>query len=289
MTTNIRPFGSSAPFQAFDDVDCDWCAARPEGFDGDEPRQVFLESDAGQFRRIVREDAGLGTFWTRCFRATREEAAHGSPIEATCEEVEEAELVQALGGAFGGPVEVVEASWRSQSMEAVTFKGGRVERLGSVRMRHPVRLEPPHFLIQVLEGCDGLLLTALHVGNGENQLAVPSVPAALFEQPLPALTPDTELVFEFANAGDAPASFVVWLGSREAVRLKFFGAAAGESEVIAKMRKKPGPKPKGFAIDPELHALATVLHALQPLKEEQRERVINYARRWIAAHAVGRG
>ncbi len=52
-------------------------------------------------------------------------------------------------------------------------------------------------------------------------------------------------------------------------------------------RKKPGPKPRPkLDADPELHALATVLHALQPLREEQRDRVLDYARRWIESHAV---
>lgn len=45
-----------------------------------------------------------------------------------------------------------------------------------------------------------------------------------------------------------------------------------------KRRKKPEP-------DPELLALATVLRALQPLEPAQRQRIMDYAARWVEAHA----
>lgn len=58
---------------------------------------------------------------------------------------------------------------------------------------------------------------------------------------------------------------------------------------MAKIRKKPPVRRRApLPLDPELHALATVLHALEPLSPEQRARVLEYARRWVEAHAVKR-
>jgi len=113
------------------------------------------------------------------------------------------------------------------SSEGVTFVGCRVVHLETARLRYPATLDRPVFLIETLEGCDELLLTSLRIGNGDNQLAVDAVPAALFEQPpagplyLPALVPGVELVLEFANPAAAPASFLVWLGTRTGIARKY--------------------------------------------------------------------
>lgn len=49
--------------------------------------------------------------------------------------------------------------------------------------------------------------------------------------------------------------------------------------------KKKRRKKKSEPADPELLALATVLRALQQLTPEQRQRVMDYAARWVEAHA----
>ncbi len=108
---------------------------------------------------------------------------------------------------------------------AVVFRGCRVVEFETLRIYHPQPLPRPALLLEPLgHGPDGLLLTSLVIG-GEEQLAVPELPAALFELPAPltlaGLSAGAEMVLKFANRASEPASFVMWLGSSAGIAAKF--------------------------------------------------------------------
>lgn len=108
----------------------------------------------------------------------------------------------------------------------VTFVGCRVVVLDHAEVTHPSPLSAPVFMIEPLGPCDGLLVTSVRVGTSDDLLAVPEVPAAVFEEPppvvlcFPRMDPGVALRLEFANRASEPACFLIWLGSQEGISLK---------------------------------------------------------------------
>jgi hypothetical protein len=212
MIMRVRKFGEAGPWVEVEHVPVDQCGfcAVAQGNLKAVGHVIFFETADGHVQRT--ECIGLasdGSPAFECWESDREEAQR---------EIAEAQR-SLLRNGFEHVSERVDLG--------VSFIGCRVEVLDHAEMMHPAALPSPVFMIEPLGPCDGLLVTSVRVGNGDNLLAVVEVPAALFEEPpaavlnFPPLHAGVQLRLEFANRAKEPASFLVWLGSQQGINAKW--------------------------------------------------------------------